>query len=87
MFFLTGTDEHGGNVARAAEAAGMEPKAFCDMVSARFRALADAMDSSHDFFIRTTDPEHERRVQAFVQRLRTGRAVRGHLRRPLLLQL
>jgi methionyl-tRNA synthetase len=70
VFFLTGTDEHGGNVARAAEAAGLPPKEFCDLVSARFRALAGAMESSHDFFIRTTDPEHERRVQEFVQRLR-----------------
>jgi methionyl-tRNA synthetase len=70
VFFLTGTDEHGGNVARAAEAAGMDPKAFCDQVSARFRALGEAMESSHDFFIRTTDPEHERRVQTFVQLLK-----------------
>ena len=45
VFFLTGTDEHGGNVARAAEAAGMDPKAFCDQVSARFRALGEAMDA------------------------------------------
>jgi methionyl-tRNA synthetase len=70
VFFLTGTDEHGGNVARAAEAAGMDPKAFCDQVSARFRALGEAMGASHDFFIRTTDPEHEQRVQAFVQLLK-----------------
>ena len=48
----------------------MEPKAFCDQVSARFRALTAAMDSTPDFFIRTTDPEHERRVQDFVQHLR-----------------
>ena len=70
VFFLTGTDEHGGNVARAAEAAGLPPKEFCDIVSARFRALAAAMESTHDFFIRTTDPEHERRVQEFVQLLK-----------------
>jgi len=69
VFFLTGTDEHGGNVARAAEAAGLAPKEFCDRVSAEFRRLTKAMDSTHDFFIRTTDPEHERRVQGFVQRL------------------
>jgi len=69
VFFLTGTDEHGGNVARAAEAAGMPPKQFCDEVSERFRRLTTAMESSNDFFIRTTDPEHERRVQDFVQRL------------------
>jgi methionyl-tRNA synthetase len=70
VFFLTGTDEHGVNVARAAEAAGLPPKEFCDRVSARFRALSEALGSSHDFFIRTTDPEHERRVQAFVQLLK-----------------
>jgi methionyl-tRNA synthetase len=69
VFFLTGTDEHGGNVARAAEAAGLPPKEFCDLVSQRFRDLADRMRSSHDYFIRTTEPEHERRVQDFVQRL------------------
>jgi methionyl-tRNA synthetase len=69
VFFLTGTDEHGGNVARAAEAAGMPPKQFCDEVSERFRRLTTAMDSTNDFFIRTTDPEHELRVQDFVQHL------------------
>jgi methionyl-tRNA synthetase len=70
VFFLTGTDEHGGNVARAAEAAGLSPKEFCDRVSARFRALAGALESTNDYFIRTTEPEHERRVQAFVQHLK-----------------
>jgi methionyl-tRNA synthetase len=69
VFFLTGSDEHGGNVARAAEAAGMSPKQFCDEVSERFRRLTTVMESSNDFFIRTTDPEHERRVQHFVQHL------------------
>jgi methionyl-tRNA synthetase len=69
VFFLTGTDEHGGNVARAAEAAGLPPKEFCDQVSERFRRLTSAMEASNDFFIRTTDPEHERRVQTFVQHL------------------
>ena len=70
VFFLTGTDEHGVNIARAAADAGLPPKEFCDMMSARFRALGDALESSHDFFIRTTDPEHERRVQDFVQLLK-----------------
>ncbi len=69
VFFLTGTDEHGGNVARAAEAAGLTPKQFVDEVSDKFRGMTRAIDSTHDFFIRTTDPEHERRVQTFVQLL------------------
>jgi methionyl-tRNA synthetase len=47
----------------------MPPKQFCDEVSERFRRLTTAMESSNDFFIRTTDPEHERRVQDFVQHL------------------
>ena len=72
VFFLTGTDEHGGNVARAAEAAGLAPKEFTDRVSQRFRDLAARMESSHDYFIRTTEPEHERRVQEFVQHLYDG---------------
>ena len=75
VFFLTGTDEHGGNVARAAEAVGLPPKEFCDRVSERFRRMTAALEASNDFFIRTTDPEHERRVQAFVQRLHDD----GHL--------
>src|SRR4051794_20036945 len=75
VFFLTGTDEHGTNVARAAEEERLSPKEFCDRVSARFRALAEALEASNDFFIRTTDPEHMRRVQDFVTRLRD----RGHL--------
>ncbi|MGN6379195.1 MAG: methionine--tRNA ligase [Gaiellales bacterium] len=69
VFFLTGTDEHGGNVARAAEAAGLPPKEFTDRVSQRFRDLAERMGSSHDYFIRTTEPEHEQRVQQFIQHL------------------
>jgi methionyl-tRNA synthetase len=75
VFFLTGTDEHGAKVAQAAAAAGLSPKEFCDRVSARFRDLVERLEASNDFFIRTTDPEHERRVQDFMVRLRAS----GHL--------
>ena len=75
VFFLTGTDEHGAKVARAAEEAGLTPKEFCDQVSARFRDLVAQLNATNDFFIRTTDPEHERRVQDFLVRLRDA----GHL--------
>ena len=74
-FFLTGTDEHGAKVAQAAEAAGLEPKAWADPVAERFRELARRLDAHYDFFIRTTDPEHEAFVQRFVTVLRD----RGHL--------
>jgi methionyl-tRNA synthetase len=67
--FLTGTDEHGQKVEQAARAAGMEPQAFTDQVSTRFRDLADAWKFSHDDFIRTTEDRHVRAVQALWQRL------------------
>ncbi|MBL8831185.1 MAG: class I tRNA ligase family protein, partial [Rhodospirillales bacterium] len=55
VFFLTGTDEHGQKVEKAAVAAGMSPKDFTDKVSANFRALAATMGFSNDDFIRTTE--------------------------------
>jgi len=62
--FLTGTDEHGQKVARSAEAAGLDPKAFCDQVAQSFRELASTLNCSHDDFIRTTEERHVRAVQA-----------------------
>jgi len=69
VFFLTGTDEHGNKVAQAAAERGLSPREHCDQVSERFRTLAGLLDVSNDFFIRTTDPQHEAFVQQFVQRL------------------
>ena len=69
VFFLTGTDEHGESVADAAHALGIEPQALADRNSARFRALMPALEISNDFFIRTTDPEHELRVQEVMARV------------------
>ncbi|MHA1544361.1 MAG: methionine--tRNA ligase [Alphaproteobacteria bacterium] len=69
VMFLTGTDEHGQKVEKAAEAAGMEPQAFCDKVSQSFRDLADVMNYSYDDFIRTTEERHKVACQAFWQKL------------------
>ncbi len=55
VFFLTGTDEHGTKVARAAKEAGKTPKEFCDEISARFKDLKEILNLSNDDFIRTTD--------------------------------
>ncbi|WP_262695202.1 methionine--tRNA ligase [Kordiimonas aquimaris] len=63
VMFLTGTDEHGQKVEKSAEAAGVDPQAFCDKVSARFNDLAQAMNFSNDQFIRTTEPRHKLAVQ------------------------
>src|SRR3978361_2404714 len=59
VFFLTGTDEHGQKVEKAAAAAGMEPQAFTDQISADFRDMAEKMGISYDDFIRTTEPRHK----------------------------
>jgi methionyl-tRNA synthetase len=72
VFFLTGTDEHGSKVARSAAAAGLAPKEFCDQVSAVFRQLASDLHATNDFFIRTSDVEHERFVQSFVEKMRAS---------------
>ena len=69
VFFLTGTDEHGQKVEKAARERGLDPQAFTDEVSGRFRALATAMNFSHDDFIRTTEPRHKRAVTDLWERL------------------
>ncbi|MGD9535830.1 MAG: methionine--tRNA ligase [Alphaproteobacteria bacterium] len=58
VHFLTGTDEHGQKVEKAAITAGRQPQDFVDEVSQRFRALGVAMGYSNDDFIRTTEPRH-----------------------------
>jgi len=78
-FFLTGTDEHGVNVERAARAAGRDPKLHADEIAAEFRAMAGRVGASYDKFIRTTDPEHKRGVQALFEELRgKGYIYKGH---------
>jgi len=63
VMFLTGTDEHGQKIQKAALAAGLEPKAFTDKVSQNFRDLAKTMNYSHDAFIRTTEERHYKACQ------------------------
>lgn len=64
-YMLTGTDEHGQKIERQAKAAGLEPKPFCDQISARFREAWPKLDVEANRFIRTTDADHE----AFVVEL------------------
>jgi methionyl-tRNA synthetase len=70
VFFLTGTDEHGEPVAIAAEEQGVPPLELADRNSQRFRDLMPQLDVSNDYFIRTTDPEHIRRVQDVLVKVR-----------------
>src|SRR4051794_1708338 len=69
VFFLTGTDEHGEPVAQAAERQGLEPRALADKNAERFRDLTGTLNVSNDFFIRTSDPEHEAAVQRVLQKV------------------
>ena len=69
VFFLTGTDEHGEPVALAAEREGVSPRELADRNAARFEQLMPRINASNDFFIRTSDPRHKERVQAFMQRV------------------
>jgi methionyl-tRNA synthetase len=74
-FFLTGTDEHGQKIERAAQAAGKTPQEFTDEVSAQFRALWQRMGITNDDFIRTTEDRHKKRVQELFRRIRDN----GHI--------
>jgi methionyl-tRNA synthetase len=69
-YFLTGTDEHGQKIQRAAEAAGRTPQQLTDEVSAEFRALWDRMGITYDDYIRTTSERHKRGVQELWRRIR-----------------
>jgi methionyl-tRNA synthetase len=69
VFFQTGTDEHGEKVVQAAAAAGLSPKDYADRISAQFRAAWPPLAIEPDRFIRTTDPEHVRTVQAILQQV------------------
>lgn len=69
VFFLTGTDEHGQKVAKAAEEAGKEPKQWADEVVEHFYAAWKELAITNDDFIRTTDDRHAAGAQQFLQKL------------------
>ncbi|MGA7319554.1 MAG: methionine--tRNA ligase [Candidatus Sulfotelmatobacter sp.] len=69
-FFLTGTDEHGQKIERAAQAAGKTPQQYADEISAEFRQLWKRMGISNDDFIRTTEERHKKRVQELFRQIR-----------------
>lgn len=69
VFFLTGTDEHGQKVMKAAENRGKTPIEHADEMSAAFRDLWPTLDIAYDDFIRTTEPRHTKVVQQFLQQL------------------
>lgn len=69
VFFLTGTDEHGQKVEKAALERGLTPKAHADLMTVNFQSLWKKLEISNDAFIRTTDREHIAVVQELLQKL------------------
>jgi methionyl-tRNA synthetase len=69
-WFLTGTDEHGQKIERAAQAAGKTPQQFADEVSNEFRSSWERFGLSYDDYIRTTSDRHKQGVQALWSRIR-----------------
>ena len=69
VFFLTGTDEHGDKIARAAEENGTDPQDWTDRTSARFLQAWRGLDISNDDFIRTSESRHHKAVQKFLQQV------------------
>jgi methionyl-tRNA synthetase len=69
VFFLTGTDEHGEPIENAAEREGISPQELADRNTQKFRDLMPIIDSTKDFFIRTSDPRHAEQVAEVMQRV------------------
>lgn len=62
VFFCTGTDEHGQKIELKAHDAGITPKEYVDKTSGVIKEIWDKMNTSYDYFIRTTDKNHEETV-------------------------
>ena len=73
VFLQTGTDEHGSNIEKTAAEKNIPPKQWCDDISDNFRTLWKTLGINYDYFIRTTDKQHEEAVQAVFEKLiKTG---------------
>lgn len=68
-FFLTGMDEHGQKIEEAAKKAGKDPQTFVDEVANKTKEIWKNLNISNDYFIRTTDKNHVKAVQAIFERM------------------
>ena len=73
VHFLTGTDEHGLKIQRAAKEKGIEPQKFCDDISKIFKDLSKKLNLSNTDFIRTTEERHKKSVQHLWDELKKMR--------------
>ena len=69
VFFCTGTDEHGQKIEDLAKAEGITPKEHVDKVAGEIREICDNLNTTYDYFIRTTDESHEKAVQKIFKKL------------------
>ena len=69
VFFQTGTDEHGQKIEEKAKEAGVSPQEYVDKIAAEIKRIWDLMNTSYDKFVRTTDKEHEKKVQKIFRKL------------------
>jgi len=67
--FLTGSDEHGQKIERKAEEVNKEPQKYVDEIVSTFKELWTELGVDYDYFVRTTDKDHERIVQEIFQKL------------------
>ncbi len=68
-FFLTGTDEHGDKIVRAAKNENLSPRAYVDKISGLFKDLCPELRIRYNHFIRTTDPAHIAVVKNILQKI------------------
>lgn len=69
VYFLTGTDEHGQKIERAAREQSLEPLELADRVVAVYHQLWEQLGMTHDDFVRTTEPRHRKAVEELVRRI------------------
>jgi methionyl-tRNA synthetase len=69
VYFLTGTDEHGDKVVRAAKKENLSPRAYVDQISHLFRTLWPELNISNNYFVRTTDASHMEIVSRILQNI------------------
>ncbi|MCX7615039.1 MAG: methionine--tRNA ligase [Clostridiales bacterium] len=79
VYFQTGTDEHGIKIQQKASEKGVPPQKFVDDVAAQIKAIWDMMNTTYDRFVRTTDPDHEKKIQKIFKKLYDqGDIYKGH---------
>ena len=85
VLFLTGSDEHGQKIQRAAEEKGTSPQQYVDEIVAGFKELWQRLNITYDDFVRTTQPRHQKVVQDVFRKLyEKGRHLQRSLRRLVL---